>query len=302
MVLAGFFASAATQAAQGKLKVVATTSIIGDFLRVVGSDDLDLNVLVGPGGDPHEYEPVPSDSIRLARADLIFENGLGLETWLDKLCSSAQTHAIRVVVTDGIKIRHVLNDEGRRPNSDADDRDPHAWQNVANAVIMVHNIESALAKSDPAHAAGYKTRAAAYEVQLNELDDWVARMIHTIPPQQRKLVTSHDAFGYFGDRYGIDVSRSALESVTTEASDPSARQIVEVVKKIKSSGVPVIFVENVQNPRLIQQIAAEAHVAVGPPLYSDALGPADSDGATYLDMIRHNVATLVNALKGSPAP
>jgi zinc/manganese transport system substrate-binding protein len=284
----------ATRAA--KPNVVATTSIIGDWVGIVGADDVALTTLVGPDGDPHEYEPAPADSIALSQASLVFENGLGLENWLDKLYASSGSSAVRVVIANGIQVRHVPLSEGELPNGNGDDRDPHAWQNVKNAVIMVGNIRDALIQADPGHAADYQARADAYIHQLNGLDEWAARQIRSIPASRRKLVTSHDAFGYFGQRYGLDISRSVLESVTTEASDPSARQIAEVVEQIKASGVPVIFVENTQNPNLINQIASEAGVKVGPPLYSDALGEAGTDGDTYVKMIRHNVQVLVKAL------
>ncbi len=280
-----------------KPKVVATISIIGDWAEVVGGNDVDLTTLVGPDGDPHEYEPVPADSIALGRADVVLENGFGLEHWLDKLYASANAAGTRVVITNGIDVRHVPEGEGDRPNDKDDDRDPHAWQSVANAEVMVGNIRDALVKVDPAHAAGYTSRAAAYTRQLDALDRYAKQQVQSIRANRRKLVTSHDAFGYFGKRYGLDISRSALESVTTEAADPSAQQIAKVVDEIKSSGVPVIFLENIQNPKLIDQIASEAHVKVGPPLYSDALGRPGTDGDTYLTMMRYNVDTLAKALK-----
>jgi zinc/manganese transport system substrate-binding protein len=282
--------------ADGKPKVIATISIIGDWVHIVGGNDVDLTTLVGPDGDPHEYQPVPSDSIAISQADLVFENGFGLETWLDKLYTSAQSKAMRVVITDGVDVRHVPETEGERPNGKDDDRDPHAWQSVRNAAQMVANIRDALIKADPAHAADYKSRGDAYIAQLNDLDAWVQNTINMIPKEHRKLVTSHDAFGYFGQRYGVDISRSALESVTTEAADPSARQIANVVDQIRASGVPVIFLENIQNPKLIDQIANEANVKVGPPLYSDALGQPGTEGDTYVKMITYNVKTLVKAL------
>jgi zinc/manganese transport system substrate-binding protein len=277
--------------------VVATISIIGDWAKNVGGDDIELTTLVGPDGDPHEYEPVPADSITLSKADVIFENGLGLEHWLDKLYSSAGAKAARVVLSNGVAVRHVPESEGSRPNGKDDDRDPHVWQNLKDAAVMVSNMRDALVKADPAHAQAYIARAAAYIKQLDELDAKVMKDIHTIPEARRKLVTSHDAFGYFGQRYGMNVSRSALESVTTEAADPSARQIADVVEQIKASGVPVIFLENIQNPKLINQIASEAGVKVGPPLYSDALGKPGTDGDTYIHMMLYNDNVLTKALK-----
>lgn len=279
----------------GKVRVVATTSIIGDWVRVVGGDDVEVTTLVGADGDPHEYEPVPGDSMSIAQASVVFENGLGLENWLDKLFRSAESKATRVVITKGIEVRHVAAAEGETDGGG--DVDPHAWQSVKDAAIMVGNVRDALVLADPGHAGDYKARAGAYIDQLNELDRWVQGQINSIPAARRKLVTSHDAFGYFGERYGVDISRSALESVTTEASDPSAKQIAEVVEQIKASGAPMIFLENIQNPKLIEQIASEANVKVGPPLYSDALGQAGTAGGTYLKMVRYNVTTLVEALK-----
>jgi zinc/manganese transport system substrate-binding protein len=283
--------------AADKINVVATTSIIGDWVRIVGDDHIQLTTLAGPDNDPHDYEPIPADSIAISQARIIFENGLGLEQWLDKLYSSAQSTARRVVVTDGVTIRHIPTSESQSTNGQSDDRDPHAWQDVSDAVIMVGNIRKALADADPPHAAEYNSRAAAYISQLKQLDTWVQTQINSIPPARRKLTTSHDAFGYFGQRYGMDISRSALESVTTEAADPSARQLADVIDQVRASGVPVIFLENIQNPKLINQIAADANVKVGPPLYSDALGASGSAGDTYIKMIRYNVTTLVNALK-----
>ena len=292
---AGWASAAVPKGAEPK--VVATISIIGDWAKVVGGNDIDLTTLVGPDGDPHEYEPVPADSIAIGKADVVLENGFGLEHWLDKLYTAANATGTRVVLTKGIDVRHVPESEGDRPNGKDDDRDPHAWQSVKNAEVMVDNIRDAFIQVDPSHAAGYTARAAAYEKQLDALDTYATQQIHSIPASRRKLVTSHDAFGYFGQRYGMDISRSALESVTTEAADPSAQQIAQVVTEIKSSGVPVIFLENIQNPKLIDQIASEAHVKVGPPLYSDALGKPGTDGGTYLKMMRYNVDTLVKALK-----
>jgi zinc/manganese transport system substrate-binding protein len=298
-LLGGLAASRAagdTAADAPKIKVVATISIIGDWVHVIGADRVDLKTLVGPDGDPHEYQPIPSDSISVAQASLIFENGLGLETWLDKLYESAESKATRVVITHGIKVRYLFENQANHTGDKNDDCDPHAWQNVKNAVVMVSNIRDTLIRADAGHAAQYRARTDAYIQQLNDLDAWTADQIKSIPASHRKLVTSHDAFGYFGQWYGIEVSRGALESFTTEASDPSARQIAEVVEQIKASGVPVIFLENIQNPKLMNEIAQEANVRIGPPLYSDALGPPGSEGDTYLKMVRYNVRTLVAAL------
>ncbi len=247
---------------------------------------MQITSLVGPDGDPHEYEPVPGDAVVLSQSNLIFANGLGLETWLDKLYSSSQTKAPLIELARGVD--PIITTAG--------EIDPHVWQDVTDAMVMVGNIRDALCRADPSHASQYQRNAAAYSQQLGDLDKWVRDQINSLPPTRRTLVTSHDAFGYFGRRYGMDVSRSALESVTSEASDPSAQQIAQVVSAIKSTGVPAIFLENIQNPHLIQQLAEDAQVKVAPSLYSDALGAAGSDGETYIKMIRHNVNTIVKAL------
>jgi zinc/manganese transport system substrate-binding protein len=272
--------------AASTLHAIATTSIIADWVRCVGGDHVQITSLVGPDGDPHEYEPVPGDAVVLSQSNLIFANGLGLETWLDKLYSSSQTKAPLIELARGVD--PIITTAG--------EIDPHVWQDVTDAMVMVGNIRDALCRADPSHASQYQRNAAAYSQQLGDLDKWVRDQINSLPPTRRTLVTSHDAFGYFGRRYGMDVSRSALESVTSEASDPSAQQIAQVVSAIKSTGVPAIFLENIQNPHLIQQLAEDAQVKVAPSLYSDALGAAGSDGETYIKMIRHNVNTIVKAL------
>lgn len=272
-----------------RIPVVATSSIIGDWVKNVGGDDVAVTVLVGADGDPHEYEPVPADSVALTDAKLIFENGAGLENWMDKIYSASQSQAQRVVVSSGVALRHVAGREN--------ETDPHAWQDVHDAVIMVGNIRDALMKADPAHSADYFARASRYIAELNNLDNWVRRQIGTIPPDQRKLITLHDAFGYFGQRYGMDTSSNILDSMTTEAADPSARQIADEIDHIRAIGVHAIFVENIEDPRIVKQIAEGAGVKVGPPLYSDALGRPGSAGDTYVKMMRFNVEAMASSLK-----
>jgi zinc/manganese transport system substrate-binding protein len=289
VLLGGLRMPARAAAAEHPLQVVATSSIIGDWVKTVGADDVALTVIVGADGDPHEYQPVPGDSVALFDANIVFENGLGLENWLDKIYSASQSHALRVVVSAGVDVRHVPGHEN--------DPDPHVWQSVKNAVTMVGNIRDALIKADAEHRADYFARASRYIAELNNLDAWTQRQINMIPASHRKLITLHNAFGYFGQRYGLDVSSSILDSMTTEAADPSARQIADEIDQIRASGVPVIFVENIENPRLVNQVADGAGVRVGPPLYSDALGPAGTSGDTYVKMIRHNVEAIVKSLQ-----
>ncbi|MCL4302911.1 MAG: metal ABC transporter substrate-binding protein [Anaerolineae bacterium] len=282
-----------------KLKVVATFSILGDLVQNVGGDKIELYTLVGPGSDTHTFEPSPSDSVALVEAKLIFENGLGLETWLDKLYTASDSQAKRVAVTEGLE--PIAMAEGDHEEHGAVDEhghgefDPHVWQDVANVIHEVEGIRDALVEADPAGAKTYQANAETYLGQLKELDAWVIAEVEKLPKGRRKLVTSHDTFGYFARRYGFDMVGSGLGS-TTEAGDPSATQLVSLVEEIKGAGVLVIFVENVSNPRLMEQIAAEAGVTLGPALYTDALTEPGSDGDTYIRMMRHNVTVIVMAL------
>ncbi|GAB4418253.1 MAG: zinc ABC transporter substrate-binding protein AztC [Anaerolineae bacterium] len=318
--------AAATQPAQNpageKLKVVATFSILGDLVQTIGGDKIELHTLVGPGGDTHTFEPSPSDSVALVEARLIFENGLELETWLDDLYTASGSTAKRVVVTEGLDPLAMA--EGEAAHDEAGDHeehaaegeyeehddhtaeagghehahgefDPHVWHDVANVIHEVELIRDALAEADPANAQSYQANAEAYLGQLKELDSWVAEEIKKIPADRRKLVTSHDTFGYLARRYGLEIVGSGL-GVSTEASDPSAAEVVGLIEEIKAVGVPAIFTENVSNPKLMERVAAEAGVTLGPQLYTDALGEPGSDGETYLKMMRYNVTALVTAL------
>ncbi|MBE7556331.1 MAG: zinc ABC transporter substrate-binding protein [Anaerolineales bacterium] len=295
VVLAGCGGSQADKAAASstseRIKVVATFSILGDLVQNVGGDKIELYTLVGPGSDTHTFEPSPSDSVALVEAKLIFENGLGLETWLDKLYTASGSQAKRVAVTEALK-PIAMSKEGHEADGEFD---PHVWHDVANMIQEVEVIRDALIAVDPASAKTYQANAEAYLSQLKELEAWVIVEVEKLPEARRKLVTSHDTFGYFARRYGFDVVGSGLGS-TTEASDPSAAQLVSLVEEIKGARVPVVFVENVSNSRLMEQIAAEAGVTLGPALYTDALTDPGGDGDTYVKMMRHNVTILVTAL------
>ncbi len=280
-------APAAPQSA-AKLKVVATFSVIGDFVANVGGDKVELSLLVPAGGDAHEFEPAPSDAAHIADAALLFENGVNLESWLDPLYASSRSKAARVIVSDGIALRG-----GDAPGG----RDPHVWQDVKNAIVMVGNIEQALVKADPPNADVYKANAAAYAARLRALDAEITQSVSALPRERRKIVTSHDALGYFGERYGFDIVGEVINGLSTEAGEPSAQEVVKLVDAIKAQGVKAIFPESVTNPKLVERVAVEAGVKVGGELYSDALGEPGSNGATYIDAMRANVKTLLDALK-----
>ena len=298
---------AQTPAPGEPLQVVASFSILGDLVENVGGEAVAVTTLIGPGVDAHTYDPAPADLVVLTQADVVFENGLGFEPWLDGFFASAQPPGARVVVTDGITPReagedHDEHEEEEQPEEDAAHErgqfDPHVWHDVANVIVMVGNIRDALAIADPARAELYEANAAAYIDELEALDASIREQVGTLPAERRKLITSHDTFSYFADAYGFDVLGTALGSLSTEAGDPSARDIATLITQIEEAGVPAIFAENVANPDLMESIAAGAGVELAPAHYTDALGPPGSPGETYLGMMHSNVMTIVDALNG----
>ena len=285
------------------VQAVASFSILGDLVKNVGGEAVAVTTLIDPGVDAHTYDPAPADLVVLAEANVIFENGLGFEPWLDGFFESTQPPGTRVVVTEGITPREVGQDaDEHEEEEDAGDGhgqfDPHVWHDVANVIILVGNIRDALVATDPVRAELYEANAAAYIAELEALDASIREQVGTLPPERRKLVTSHDTFGYFADAYGFEVIGTALGSISTEAGDPSARDIATLITQIEEAGVPAIFAENVANPDLMESIAAEAGVVLAPPLYTDALGPQGSPGETYVGMMQSNVTTIVDALIG----
>jgi len=300
-----------------KLNVVATFSILADLVQNVAGDKVELVTLVDRDTDAHEYEPSPSDAAKLANAQVIFENGLMFETWLDRLYESSGSTARRVVLTEGITPRPFEHDEEEHAHEHGDEKegehtkegehshekegkhkhgefDPHAWQDVRNAIEMVRNIAQALSELDPANAEFYEANAQAYIAKLEALDEEIVSQVEQIPEARRLLVTSHEALGYFADRYGFKLVGTVLG---TMGSEPSAQDIAKLVEEIKAQGAKAIFVENVTNPKLVERVAQEAGVAVGPRLFTDALGAPGSPGATYIEMMRYNVQAIVQALR-----
>jgi zinc/manganese transport system substrate-binding protein len=298
--------AARSPTAGAPLQAVASFSILADLVENVGGEAVEVTTLIGPGVDAHTYDPAPADLVVLAEADVVFQNGLGFEPWLDQFFSSAQPPGARVIVTEGITPREAGADEGHegqeQPAPDAGSEqgqyDPHVWHDVANVIVMVGNIRDALIAADQARAELYEANAAAYIDELEALDASIREQVATLPPERRKLVTSHDTFGYFAAAYGFEVLGTALGSLSTEAGDPSARDIATLITQIEEAGVPAIFAENVANPDLMESIAAGAGVELAPALYTDALGPPGSPGGTYVGMMRSNVTTIVNALNG----
>jgi len=269
----------------GRLKVVATTTQVQDFTRAVGGDRIQLTGILKPNVDPHDYEPSPADVDAVARADVLVKNGVGLERWLDDTIKSAGFGGTTVDTSKGVRIRQGDEEDPAG--------DPHIWQNPQNAKLMVANIERALASADPADASWFQRNLDAYDAKLDALDGEVARQVDSLA--NRRLVTNHDAFGYYVDRYHLDFVGSIIPSFDTSA-ELSAKDVAEIVAKIRATGVKAIFSETSLPPRTAETIAGEAHVKVVEgenALYGDTLGPAGSDGATYLGMIEHNTRTIV---------
>jgi zinc/manganese transport system substrate-binding protein len=269
-----------------KLPVVATFSILADFARNIGGEQIYVVTLVGPNGDTHVYQPKPADAKELGAARLILENGLGLEGWIDRLIQASGTKAPVIVATKGINPQQ-MREEGHI------ELDPHAWQSIADAKIYVANIRDGLIAADPAGEAAYRANAEKYLGKLDTLEAEVKREIAKIPPGRRQIITTHDAFGYFGTAYGFRFI--APEGVSTE-TEASARDVAKIIRQIKSQKIPAVFLENVTDPRLARSIAAESGATVGGTLFSDALSPPDGPASTYIDMMRNNVRELAAAL------
>jgi manganese/iron transport system substrate-binding protein len=270
--------------------VVCSTTQVADFARQVAGDRARVHCILAPGEDPHTYMPKPADARIVAEADLCLENGLNLEgkNWMANLARDAGKPVM--TCTDGVKLLEL--DEGGEVVSD-----PHAWFSPSNAAVYVRNILAALSRMDPAGEAEYRARASFYLQQLRVLDAWIRRQFNAVPPAQRILVTSHDAFNYFAHDYGFQNRAPVGWSTGREVGggmSPERRRMV--IGSIQAAGVPAIFVETSVNPKLIREIAREAGVTIGGELYSDSMGPRDSAGETYLGMMRENVLTVVRAL------
>jgi zinc/manganese transport system substrate-binding protein len=275
--------------AENRLRAVATFSILGDLLKNVGGDRSDVTTLVGPNGDVHVYTPAPADAKTLARADLIVVNGLGLEGWLDRLIAVSGSNAAVVIASRGVQPRETTDATG----SNRLVSDPHAWQSVANAETYVENIRDGLIGADPAGKEFYETSAAAYLAKLAALDSEIKAAMAAIPADRRKIITTHSAFGYFGDAYGLQFI--APEGVSTGA-EPSAREVANIIAQIRTQKIPAVFLENITDPRLIERIAAETGAKVGGTIYSDSLSPPGGPAATYIDMMCHNAREFARAL------
>jgi len=292
LIVVAALCAALPAAAQQRVAVVASFSILGDFVRNVGGDRVAVATLVGPNSDVHVYTPSPGDAKTVADAKLLVVNGLGLEGWLPRLVQSSGSKATLVAATRGIKPRDADGDAHGHDHGD-EHADPHAWQSVANAKTYVANIRDALVAADPAGAAAYRANAEAYFAKLDALDRELREAIATIPPARRKVISTHDAFGYFAAAYGV--AFIAPQGVSTDA-EVSARDIAVIITQIRKDHIPAVFLENINDPRLMQRISAETGAKIGGTLYSDSLTAENGDAPTYIEMVRHNIKTLTGAL------
>ena len=288
------------------LKVVASFSILGDMVRNVAGSNADVTVLVGPDGDAHSFEPGPADASALADADVLVMNGLGFEPWMVRLAAASGTKAKYVTASFGISPRHLTEEEKKHEEDEAEghdengypeaahDFDPHAWQDLRNGVVYVQNIADALAEKDPDNALVYQANAESYITELKKLDGWVRQEMSKIPEAKRKVITTHDAFGYFGEAYRVDfISPLGI----TNTAEPSAEALARLIDQIRQEKIRALFIENMSDPRMMETIARETGAEEGGELYSDALSKPDGPAPTYVAMFRHNVPALIAAMQ-----
>ena len=292
-VLGLFLGLGGSSSAQDKLPVVATFSILGDLVKNVGGDRVEITTLVGANADSHVYSPTPADAKKVGASKVVFVNGLGLEGWLTRLVKASGSKAPIITVTKGIKTRKMEEAKGHGHGHSHQANDPHAWQSVANAKIYVSNIRDALIAADPGGKQAYEANARAYTAKLDALEAEVREAIAKIPADRRRIITSHDSFGYFGAAYGIQFT--APIGVSTEAA-VSAKDVAKIIAQIKKQKIPAVFMENISDSRMMEQIAKESGAKIGGQLFSDALSDEKGPAPSYIDMMRHNVQQLAVAL------
>lgn len=280
-------AASVSSAEARQLKTVASFTILADIVRNVGGDKVEVRTLVGPNGDPHTYEPTPNDARALKAADLVFVNGLGLEGWMDRL-----------IAASGAKSRPVVASTGVAPlKMDEDGKsviDPHAWNDAKNGALYAANVAKALEAADPEDAATFGANAKAYVAKLDALDASARKIVAEVPKPQRKVLTTHDALGYFAKAYGVEIL-SPL-GISTE-QEPSAAAMAGLIRQIEREHIRTFFLENSNDPRLIEQIARATGAKPGGELYVESLSKPDGPAATYLDMFRHNLDLIGKAMR-----
>jgi len=269
------------------VNAVASFSILGDIVQEVGGDHVKVTSLVGPDGDPHSFEPAPKDSKSLASSDVVFVSGLGMEGWMDRLIGASGYHGKIIVASQGVDSRQ-MEDDGKTVT------DPHAWNSMANGVIYATNVMNALIAADPEDADYFRQHGNAYIEQLKKLDVWAKQEFKGIPMSKRKVLTSHDAFGYFGKEYNVTFMAPVGFSTESEAS---ASGVAGLIKQIKDEKVKTYFIENQTDPRLVKQIASATGAQPGGELYPEALSGPQGPATTYVKAFTHNVETIVASMK-----
>lgn len=275
---------AGTSTGDGRLRVVATTTQLGDFARNVGGERVAVSQLLQPNTDPHDYEPTPSDVTAVTDARVVIEHGLGLDDWLDQVVANAGGAPARIVATRGITL---LPGDDKEPAGD-----PHVWLDPTNAITMVRNIATGLAAADPAGAETYRANADRYVAEIEAMDAELTARIAAVPAASRKIVTDHDAFGYFAKHFRIRVVGTVIPSLST-AAEPAAKDVAALAATIRREGVRTVFPESSVDPRLQRAIAHESGATLGEPLFGDTLGPADTPAGTYLGMMRSNMDAII---------
>ncbi|WP_034387312.1 metal ABC transporter solute-binding protein, Zn/Mn family [Deinococcus sp. YIM 77859] len=294
-LLGGLAAASSPASRAAPMPVSATTTIVADFVRAVGGERVQVNVIVPTGGDTHTFQPTTTAIRHLSRSRALFANGAGLEPWLPKLRAAAP----RVPVTEltrGLKLHGADHGHEEHEEHDHGALDPHAWWDPTLAAGYVRNAQAALTRLDPAGKDTYTRNAAAYIRQLQALDAYAKRQFASLPAARRQFITNHDSLHYLAERYGLKVIGAVIPGGSTER-EPSARELAALVQTVRKQGVRVIFTENTVNARLAQTLARETGASIAPPLYTDALGPKGSAGETYLKAFRYNVDTMVRALR-----
>ena len=275
--------------ASSGLRVLAAETFLADLAQNVAGDRLKVDSLLRPNIDPHEFQPTPQDAIKIAESQMLIVNGLGYETWLTKDLRNSGSQHLVVVASEGLS--PTPDPSGEHP-----DGDPHMWMNPLNVIHYVENIRDGLSKIDPAGKDVYAANADAYISKLKDLDQWVKNEVAQVPAEKRLLVTNHDALGYFAQAYDFKIVGAVIPSVTTEAS-PSAQQMAALIETIKSSGAPAIFLDVGENQKLAQQIGSESGAKIVTDLYVESISTSDGSAPTYIDMIKHDVSVIVDALK-----
>ena len=283
----------ATTRADEPLPVVASFSILADLTRQVGGDRVRVHSLVGENGDAHAFQPTPADAKFLGQARLVIVNGLGFEGWIDRLVKSSGYRGKIVVASQGVKILKRQHTQGHHHDGHQEEADPHAWQDAINALQYVDNIAGALSQADLAGQPVYERNARRFKQEIQSLDESIRKSFQAIPEDQRRVVTSHDAFGYFARAYGIRF----ISPVGVNAdAEPSAGDVARIIRQVRSERIPAVFLENIRDSRMLERIRRESGARVGGTLYSDSLSKREGPASTYLDMMRYNSGLLVSAL------